>query len=157
MCVTERSLNKLSFALRENSCLGIVAESGSGKSMTAKGIQNPWLKTTGSAQNGCETELIGLEESRLRHIREAVRARTPGRHDCLCPWHVWAARWPRPLLRIWKWIKRPRRPWHLRCCGWLNIREPEQVVKQPHQLSGGTDAALYDRHRPGHASHHYCR
>ena len=68
-------VNKLSFALRENSCLGIVGESGSGKSMTAKAVLNllnPWLKTTGSAlftQNGCETELIGLEESRLRHIR----------------------------------------------------------------------------------------
>ncbi|RHO57214.1 ABC transporter ATP-binding protein [Eubacterium sp. AM05-23] len=138
-------VNKLSFELRANSCLGIVGESGSGKSMTARavlGLLNPWLKTTGSAlftQKDCETELIGLEESRLRHIR--------GREICMILQDAMTAF--DPLARVGsqmaetfaqnlKMDKKDAKALAPEVLAALNIRDPEQVVrKYPHQLSGG--------------------
>lgn len=138
-------VNNLSFELRANRCLGIVGESGSGKSMTARavlGLLNPWLKTTGSAlfaQNGGEAELIGLEESQLRHIR--------AREICMILQDAMTAF--DPLARLGSQMaetfvqnlemdKKAAKALAPEVLAALNIRDPEQVVrKYPHQLSGG--------------------
>lgn len=138
-------VNKLSFALRENSCLGIVGESGSGKSMTAKAVLNllnPWLKTTGSAlftQNGCETELIGLEESRLRHIRgQAVCMILQDAMTAFDPLARVGSQMAETFVQNLEMDKKAAKAMAPEVLAALNIREPEQVVrKYPHQLSGG--------------------
>lgn len=138
-------VNSLSFELSANSCLGIVGESGSGKSMTARALLdllNPWLKTMGSAlftRNGSETELIGLDEDRLRHIR--------GQEICMILQDAMTAF--DPLARVGSQMaetfvqnlgmdKKAAKALALEVLAALNIRDPEQVVrKYPHQLSGG--------------------
>lgn len=138
-------VNSLSFELSANSCLGIVGESGSGKSMTARALLdllNPWLRTTGSAlftHNGSETELIGLDEDRLRHIR--------GQEICMILQDAMTAF--DPLARVGSQMaetfvqnlgmdKKAAKALAPEVLAALNIRDPEQVVrKYPHQLSGG--------------------
>ena len=140
-----KAVDGVSFSIQEGEVFGLVGESGSGKSMTAKAVLNlltPWLKTTGSAlftQNGCETELIGLEESRLRHIRgQAVCMILQDAMTAFDPLARVGSQMAETFVQNLGMDKQAAKAMAPEVLAALNIREPEQVVrKYPHQLSGG--------------------
>src|SRR3954466_7968960 len=69
---TVRAVDGVSFDVRPGEVVGLVGESGCGKSVTSLSIlglqEKPAGRVTGSIRLG-ETELVGLAESGLRKIR----------------------------------------------------------------------------------------
>ena len=76
LCITDKRNQKtlvdhLSFELKEGKTLGIIGESGSGKSLSCKaimGLNAPWLDVTGSIVFEKE-ELVGASSETLRRLR----------------------------------------------------------------------------------------
>jgi len=129
------------FSVRPGRCLGILGESGSGKSMTCKaitGLLDSSFQVSGQALfNG--KKLIGMDAETLRRIR--------GREICMIlqnPMNCFD-----PLHRMGKQMAEgfeahtalPRAEVRQKCVATLEnmrIRNPEEVLmKYPHQLSGG--------------------
>ena len=68
-----RAVNKVSFTVRPGECLGLIGESGSGKSVTALSLMGlvaspPGIITGGAAYHG-GTDLIGADYRLLRQLR----------------------------------------------------------------------------------------
>lgn len=139
--VKKQILDDISFSLRKGVCLGILGESGSGKSMTAKailGILGPEFTVTGRI--GYEdTDLLSLSMVELRKLR-GLRIGMIMQNPMTCF---------DPLYKIDNQMYEtfeahnlfPRQEWRTKALEILNsmhIREPEATLnKFPHQLSGG--------------------
>lgn len=69
---TAKALNGVSFTVQENEIVGLIGETGAGKSLTAWSvmglIQDPVRVTAGSARFKGR-DLVGMSEGELRHIR----------------------------------------------------------------------------------------
>ena len=134
-------LHGVNFSINEGECLGILGESGSGKSMTTRaimGLLDKNFKVTGSAlyEGG---NLIGESKEALRHIRgKKVGMVLQSPMTCFDP-----------LYRIDYQMKETFKVHtkdsdeiiQTKCIQTLKkmqIHEPEEVLrKYPHQLSGG--------------------
>lgn len=134
-------LQSVHFSVNEGECLGILGESGSGKSMTTRaimGLLDKNFKVTGSAlyEGG---NLIGESKEALRRIRgKKIGMVLQSPMTCFDP-----------LYRIDYQMKETFKAHtkdsdeiiQTKCMQTLNkmqIREPEEVLrKYPHQLSGG--------------------
>jgi len=67
-----RAVDGVSFRLREGETLGLVGESGCGKSTTARGIINLVKPTAGSVKLAGR-EMVGLREARMRPLRRQIQ------------------------------------------------------------------------------------
>jgi nickel transport system ATP-binding protein len=135
-------VDDVSFSVAEGECLGILGESGSGKSMACKAfmrlLDHEAFEVEGSARFG-ETELLSISHEEMRRLR--------GSQICMIlqnPMNCFD-----PLYRIGMQMEEgfaghmPLRRGEIRekCVETLQlmqIRNPEEVLeKYPHQLSGG--------------------
>lgn len=134
-------LHAVNFSVNEGECLGILGESGSGKSMTTRaimGLLDKNFKVTGSAlyEGG---NLIGESKEALRRIRgKKVGMVLQSPMTCFDPLY----RIDYQMKETFKaHTKDPDEIIQTKCIQILKkmqIREPEEVLrKYPHQLSGG--------------------
>lgn len=139
--IKEYLIQDISFHVHTGECLGILGESGSGKSIAMKsilGIQDSKLNVQGSALY-YNMELIGAGETLLRKLR--------GNQIAMVMQHPMMAF--DPLYRIGyqmietvrahkKMGKKEIRLRLIEILNFMSIRQPEDVLrKYPHQLSGG--------------------
>lgn len=134
-------LDGLSFSLAEGECLGILGESGSGKSMTAKSI-------LGLLDNNFEVGGQALYQGRdlLKESKEGLRV-IRGKEISMVLQNPMTSF--DPLYKVGNQIgetllahdyidKRAIRDFSIALLEQVKIREPEEVLeKYPHQLSGG--------------------
>jgi oligopeptide/dipeptide ABC transporter ATP-binding protein len=137
-----RVVDRVSLGVRPGEIVGIIGESGSGKTLTALSVLGLLPKRarirSGSIRLAGES-LIGLPESRWRKIR--------GERVALIPQD--ALRALNPVLRIDTQVGEPldlhrRTPWRaakrkaVDLLAAVHLREPaRQATKYPHQFSGG--------------------
>ncbi len=134
------ALREISFKLQRGSCLGVVGESGCGKSLLALsllGLQPAGSQVSGSIRLHTH-EVLGQSEAawqNLRGNRIAMVFQDPG--SALEPRSPHsAARWPSPCACTRAWAARPpgRRP---PIC-WPEWASPRnRLADYPHQFSGG--------------------
>ena len=134
-------LQSVNFSVRPGECLGILGESGSGKSMTTRaimGLLDKNFKVTGMAQyEGCN--LIGESKEVLRRIRgKKVGMVLQNPMTCFDPVY----RIDYQMRETFKsHTKYSNEEIQKRCVDILNkmhIYNPEEILrKYPHQLSGG--------------------
>jgi nickel transport system ATP-binding protein len=134
-------VDDVSFSVAEGECLGILGESGSGKSITCKAFMrllDNSFEVEGSARFE-ETDLLSISNEKMRQLR--------GKRICMIlqnPMNCFD-----PLCRIGAQMEESfaehltlgRREIRAKCIETLQsmqIRNPEEVLeKYPHQLSGG--------------------
>jgi oligopeptide transport system ATP-binding protein len=71
-----KAVNGIDFELRKGEVLGLVGESGCGKSTTARAILQLYRPTSGSVEykvDGSWTELVGRDESSMRPLRKNLQ------------------------------------------------------------------------------------
>lgn len=132
----------ISFDVKPGECLGILGESGSGKSMTCKAILGLLPETKfrlGGSVDFQGQDLLSLKSEHLREIR--------GRKICMILQNPMSCF--DPLMRIDAQIKETLeentelsgddiRRESIRILELMRIHNPEEVLKKyPHQLSGG--------------------
>lgn len=134
-------VDRVSFSVEPGECLGILGESGSGKSMTCKsimGLLDKSFKVTGEALFGGK-DLLGLSREAMRKIR--------GKEICMILQNPMTCF--DPLYRIGDQIKetfsehlslspKEMKKKAIETLELMQIKNPEDVLeKYPHQLSGG--------------------
>ena len=139
--VSKQILEDVSFSVKAGKCLGILGESGSGKSMTTKailGLLNPDFKISGSATfEG--SDLLQMSDGDLRTLRgSAIGMILQNPMTCFDP-----------LYKIGNQIYEtfdahgifPRNQYKeeaIKILEKMHIHDPEGVLQKfPHQLSGG--------------------
>jgi len=129
------------FTIEANTCLGIVGESGGGKSVTCKailGLANPWLETRGQVLfDGIN--LLAAEQEELRQIR--------GKRICMIlqdamtafdPLYTIGYQMIETLCEHRQHTKKNAEIIAMEILQKMYIREPNLVLKKyAHQLSGG--------------------
>lgn len=134
-------VKNLCFTLERNSCLGIVGESGCGKSMASKaimGLINPSLQVTGTVQFE-DMDLIQMKSKQMRKIR--------GRRICMIlqdamtafdPLSTIGSQMNETIREKLEVSKKEAENISMIELQRMNIHEPLHVLKKyPHQLSGG--------------------
>lgn len=134
-------LDQVSFSVKPGECLGILGESGSGKSMTAKailGILPHTFNITGEAIYE-QKDLLKQNKETLRKIRGkeiAVVLQNP--MTCFDPLYRIGYQITETYLAHYSMDKKEVRTHALKLLEKMHIRNPEEVFeKYPHQLSGG--------------------
>lgn len=140
-CSTTQLVSNVSFDLEENSCLGILGESGSGKTMLCRavlGLLDNSFTVTGQAVFR-EQDLLQASQEELRRLR--------GSKSCMILQNPMTAF--DPLWRVGAQMTETFRSHRamtekqagqlaIEALGRMQLREPEQIIKKyPHQLSGG--------------------
>lgn len=134
-------LQDVHFTVSPGECLGILGESGSGKSMTARaimGLLDKNFKVTGSAlYEGCN--LIGESKEALRRIRgKNVGMVLQNPMTCFDPLYRIDYQMKETFKAHTKDSDGEIQRKCLEILHKMQIREPEEVLrKYPHQLSGG--------------------
>ena len=134
-------LNDVTFNVKKNRCLGILGESGSGKSMTCKavmGLLDNNFKVNGNVYFN-EEEILNIDENSKRKIR--------GKSICIILQNPMTAF--NPLFTIENQAietfrehldltKKESRELAIEALSKMNLTNPESVLnKYPHELSGG--------------------
>lgn len=131
----------ISFSVEKGECLGILGESGSGKSITCKaimGLLNKSFHISGQALF-CGRNLIGLGDEPLRKLRgNEICMILQNPMTCFDPLCRVGDQMCEGLLEHTNLSKRDIRVKCLETLELMCIRNPEEVMqKYPHQLSGG--------------------
>ncbi len=131
----------VSFAVAPGECLGILGESGSGKSMSMKaamGLLDHSFHVKGSAQFQGE-ELLGKSAEELRRLRGGkVGIILQNPMTCFDPLYRIGQQIAEMFLAHNNWTAEEIRVRSLELLEKMRIRNPEEVLeKYPHQLSGG--------------------
>lgn len=131
----------VSFAVAPGECLGILGESGSGKSMSMKaamGLLDHNFRVKGSAQFQGE-ELLGKSAEELRRLRGGkVGIILQNPMTCFDPLYRIGQQIAETFSAHNNWTAEEIRVRSLELLEKMRIRNPEEVLeKYPHQLSGG--------------------
>ena len=131
----------VSFAVAPGECLGILGESGSGKSMSMKaamGLLDHSFHVTGSAQFQGE-ELLGKSAEELRRLRGGkVGIILQNSMTCFDPLYRIGQQIAETFSAHNNWTAEEIHVRSLELLEKMRIRNPEEVLeKYPHQLSGG--------------------
>ena len=131
----------VSFSVYPGECLGILGESGSGKSMSMKaamGLLDHSFHVLGSAKFQGE-ELLGRSDEELRRLRGGqVGIILQNPMTCFDPLYRIGAQIAETFAAHNDWSKADIRQRALEMLEKMRIRNPEEVLeKYPHQLSGG--------------------
>lgn len=131
----------VSFSVAPGECLGILGESGSGKSMSIKaamGLLDRNFQVSGSARLQGE-ELLGKSAEELRRLRGGkVGIVLQNPMTCFDPLYRIGAQIAETFAAHMDWSAAEIRQRSLALLEKMRIRNPEEVVeKYPHQLSGG--------------------
>ena len=131
----------VSFAVAPGECLGILGESGSGKSMSMKaamGLLDHSFHVKGSAQFQGE-ELLGKSAEELRRLRGGkVGIILQNQMTCFDPLYRIGQQIAETFSAHNNWIAEEIHIRSLELLEKMRIRNPEEVLeKYPHQLSGG--------------------
>lgn len=131
----------VSFSVQPGECLGILGESGSGKSMSMKaamGLLDKNFCISGSAKFQGD-ELIGKSSEELRKIRGGkVGIVLQNPMTCFDPLYRIGNQIAETFRAHNKWDAKEIRERSLEMLNKMQIRNPEEVLeKYPHQLSGG--------------------
>ena len=131
----------VSFAVAPGECLGILGESGSGKSMSMKaamGLLDHSFYVKGSAQFQGE-ELLGKSAEELRRLRGGkVGIILQNPMTCFDPLYRIGQQIAETFSAHNNWTAEEIRVRSLELLKKMRIRNPEEVLeKYPHQLSGG--------------------
>ena len=131
----------VSFSVYPGECLGILGESGSGKSMSMKaamGLLDHGFHVLGSAKFQGE-ELLGKSDEELRRLRGGqVGIILQNPMTCFDPLYRIGAQIAETFAAHNNWSKEDILQRSLEMLGKMRIRNPEEVLeKYPHQLSGG--------------------
>lgn len=148
LCVTLRQHRRsvelvkgVSFAVEPGECLGILGESGSGKSMSLKaamGLLDKGFQVSGNARFQGE-ELLGKSTEELRRLRGGkVGIILQNPMTCFDPLYRIGAQIAETFAAHNNWSQAEIRQRSLEMLEKMRIRNPEEVMeKYPHQLSGG--------------------
>ena len=131
----------VSFSVHAGECLGVLGESGSGKSMSIKaamGLLNKSFLVSGSARFQGE-ELLGKSAEELRRLRGGkVGIILQNPMTCFDPLYRIGQQISETFLAHNSWSADEIRSHSLDLLEKMRIRNPEEVLeKYPHQLSGG--------------------
>lgn len=134
-------LDDMSFSVGEGECLGILGESGSGKSMTAKSIlgllDNSFTITGQALYKG--KDLLQQNKEMLRSLRGSeISMVLQNPMTCFDPLYKIGSQITETLLAHDYMDKHRVEKYLIEILEKMKIREPEEVLqKYPHQLSGG--------------------
>ncbi len=137
-----KAVDGVSFTVREGECVGLVGESGCGKSTTGLSIIN-LLPTVGHVTGGSVRllgrELVGLPEDELRQVRgNEVAMIFQDPMTSLNPTWTIGRQIAEPLLLHRSLTKKQARARVLEVLGLVGMPRPtERIDYYPHQLSGG--------------------
>lgn len=131
----------VTFSVMPGECLGILGESGSGKSMSMKaatGILDKNFLVSGSAKFLGE-ELIGKNSEELRKLRGGkIGMVLQNPMTCFDPLYRIGNQISETFIAHNKWSAKEIRERSIDMLNKMQIRNPEEVLeKYPHQLSGG--------------------
>lgn len=134
-------LHGISFSVHEGECLGILGESGSGKSMTMKsvlGLLDKQFVTTGEALF-CGRNLIGQSSEELRHLRGGeISMVLQNPMTCFDPLYRIGRQMAETFACHSELCKDEIRKESVSILERMHISNSEEVLeKYPHQLSGG--------------------
>lgn len=139
--VSKKLVEDVSFEVRPGECLGILGESGSGKSMTVKsvlGLLNKNFQVSGSAIFDGQDLLKETKEElrRLRGSRITMVLQNP--MTCFDPLYRIGNQMAETFATHTSWNAQEIRSRCLEILDQMRIRNGEEVLeKYPHQLSGG--------------------
>ena len=139
--VSKKLVEDVSFEVRPGECLGILGESGSGKSMTVKsvlGLLDKNFQVSGSAIFDGQDLLKETKEElrRLRGSRITMVLQNP--MTCFDPLYRVGDQIAESFAAHNSWSGEEIRRRSLELLEKMRIRSPEEVLeKYPHQLSGG--------------------
>ena len=134
-------VDKVSFSVQAGQCLGILGESGSGKSMTCKavlGLLDKNFEVTGSSlfDGG---ELIGANPEKLRRMRGSrISVVLQNPMSCFDPLYRLGEQMEETIAEHMNLSSKAMHSMMVDILTLMRIRDPEDVLrKYPHQLSGG--------------------
>ena len=139
--VSKKLVEDVSFEVRPGECLGILGESGSGKSMTVKsvlGLLDKNFQVSGSAIFDGQDLLKETKEElrRLRGSRITMVLQNP--MTCFDPLYRIGNQMAETFATHTSWNAQEIRTRSLEILDQMRIRNGEEVLeKYPHQLSGG--------------------
>ena len=139
--VSKKLVEDVSFEVRPGECLGILGESGSGKSMTVKsvlGLLDKNFQVSGSAIFDGQDLLKETKEElrRLRGSRITMVLQNP--MTCFDPLYRIGSQMAETFATHTTWSVQEIRSRCLEILDQMRIRNGEEVLeKYPHQLSGG--------------------
>ena len=139
--VSKKLVEDVSFEIHPGECLGILGESGSGKSMTVKsvlGLLDKNFQVSGSAIFDGQDLLKETKEElrRLRGSRITMVLQNP--MTCFDPLYRIGNQMAEPFATHTSWNVQEIRSRCLEILDQMRIRNGEEVLeKYPHQLSGG--------------------
>ena len=131
----------VSFSVKQGECLGILGESGSGKSMSIKaamGLLDKNFVVSGSAKFQGE-ELVGKNAEELRRLRGGqVGIVLQNPMTCFDPLYRIGNQIAETFAAHQKWDAGEIKERSIEMLDKMQIRNPEEALeKYPHQLSGG--------------------
>lgn len=135
-------INNISFEIRRGETLGIVGESGCGKSVTALSImqllQSPPARTEGKI-NFCGTDLLSLTSKEMQAIRgKKISMIFQDPMTSLNPVFTIGQQLSEVFILHQKMTKRDARRASIKALEMVDIAMPERRINDyPHQLSGG--------------------
>ena len=138
---SKKLVENVSFEVRPGECLGILGESGSGKSMTVKsvlGLLDKYFQVSGSAIFDGQDLLKESKEElrRLRGSRITMVLQNP--MTCFDPLYRIGNQMAETFATHTSWNAQEIRTRSLEILEQMRIRNGEEVLeKYPHQLSGG--------------------
>lgn len=131
----------VSFSVKQGECLGILGESGSGKSMSIKaamGLLDKNFVVSGSAKFQGD-ELVGKNAEQLRRLRGGqVGIVLQNPMTCFDPLYRIGNQIAETFAAYQKWDAGEIKERSIEMLDKMQIRNPEEALeKYPHQLSGG--------------------
>ena len=139
---TVKPIEKISFELNEKEVLGIVGETGSGKSLTAHAILGLSTLVGGKIRGSVkfkDRELLSISESEMQSVRGGQIAFIPQNPmTSLDPVYRVGDQIVEGLIQHAKVSKKEAKPQVIKLMERLRIPKADRVFQQyPHQLSGG--------------------
>lgn len=134
-------VDDISFILEKNSCLGIIGESGSGKSMTCKavlGLTPASLETRGTIFLDGKN-LLTLSQKEMREIRgKRISIIIQDAMGAFDPLYTLGYQFEETLQENMGWDSDESYEVSIKFLKKMGIRNPESLLKKyPHELSGG--------------------
>ena len=138
---SKKLVEDVSFEVRPGECLGILGESGSGKSMTVKsvlGLLDKNFQVSGSAIFDGQ-DLLKESKEELRHLRGSrITMVLQNPMTCFDPLYRIGNQMAETFTTHTSWNAQEIRTRSLEILEQMRIRNGEEVLKKyPHQLSGG--------------------